>query len=326
MSRVVIFDEFGGPDVLRVVDEPMPEPAAGEIRVRLEAIGVNRLDALVRSGDAPRPIGLPHARLGVEGTGVVDALGAGVENLEVGAPVIITAVPEMDVNGTYADYTLVEAERVVPRPADVDPVRAAALWVAYSTAYGGMIEKAGVRPADRVLVTAASSGVGLAAVQIANQIGAIPIGVTRTAAKRDAILAAGVAAVIVTEEEDLLARVGELTGGDGVDVIVDSVMGPGLADLAKAARYNGTLVSVGWLDPRPAPFPVSPPLTIHRYMSFEHTLDPTVVPRIAAFLAAGLRSGVLAPRVDRVFTLDEVADAHRRLEENAHVGKLVMTT
>jgi NADPH:quinone reductase-like Zn-dependent oxidoreductase len=198
-------------------------------------------------------IRLPHARLGVEGTGSADAIGAGVEGIAIDASVIITAVPDMDVNGTYADYTLVPAERLVPRPAGLDAAHAAALWVAYSTAYGAMVEKAGVRPADHVLITAASSGVGLAAIQIANQIGAIPIAVTRHAAKRDALLLAGTAAVIATDEDDLLAAVQRHTGGRGVDIILDSVMGPGLADLAKAARSGGTLVSVGWLDPRPVP-------------------------------------------------------------------------
>src|ERR1700759_4739476 len=103
MSRVVIFDRFGGPEVLQVVDEPPAEPGAGEVRVGLEGIGVNRLDQMVRAGSAPRPIALPHARLGVEGTGLVDALGAGAEGLSVGDPVIVTAVPDMGANGTYAD-------------------------------------------------------------------------------------------------------------------------------------------------------------------------------------------------------------------------------
>jgi NADPH:quinone reductase len=326
MSRVVILDRFGGPEVLQLVDEPPAEPAAAEARVELEAIGVNRLDQMVRAGTAPRAIALPHARLGVEGTGRVDALGAGVEGVAVGDPVIVTAVPDMGVNGTYADHIVVPAERLVPRPATLDAITAAALWVSYSTAYGAMIEKAGVRPGDHVLITAATGGVGLAAIQIAAGIGAIPIAVTRHAANRDALLAAGAAATIATDEDDLTATVQGLTAGRGVDTIVDSVMGPGLATVAEAARPGGSLVSVGWLDPRPAPFPVSPPLTIHRYMSFEHTLDPTVVQRIAAFLTAGLRFGAIAPKVGRVFPLDEVEDAHRHLEEGAGIGKIVLTT
>jgi NADPH:quinone reductase-like Zn-dependent oxidoreductase len=347
MPRVVVFDETGGPEVLHVVEEPAGEPGPGEVRVRIEAFAVNRLDELTRSGAGPRPVRLPHARLGCEGTGVVDAVGAGVEGFAVGDAVLITAVPDMAAGGTYADYVVLPAARIVPRPAGLDAVGAAALWVAYSTAYGALVEKAGMRPGDHVLITAASGTVGLAALQIANQIGAVPIAVTRSAAKKKELLAAGAAAVIASDEEDVAEAARRHTAGKGgaggtggggvggpsaaagpgVDIILDSVMGPGLADLAKAAKpITGTLVTVGWLDPRPAPYPMGA-LTMHRYMSFEHTLDPAAVRRIAAFLAAGLRFGALHPAVDRVFGLDDIVEAHRYLargQENA--GKIVVTT
>jgi NADPH:quinone reductase-like Zn-dependent oxidoreductase len=326
MPRVVIFDETGDPDVLHVVDEPTPEPGPGEVRVRIEAAGINRLDQLMRSGNFPRPFRLPHARLGCEGTGVVDALGPDVAGLAPGDPVIITAVPAMDVDGTYADYTIVPAERLVRRPDGLDAVTAAALWVSYSTAYGGLVEKAGLRPGDRVLITAASSTLGLAAIQIARQLGAVPLAATRTAAKRSALLAAGAEAVFAADEGDVATAARTHLGGDGVDVILDSVMGPGLADLALAARPNGSVVTAGWLDPRPASMPRNAPLTIYRYMSFEHTLDPAVVRRMAAAFTAGLRTGALAPTVDRVFPLDDVVAAHRHLERGEHFGKIVLTT
>lgn len=114
------------------------------------------------------------------------------------------------------------------------------------------------------------------------------------------------------------------TNESGVEVILDSVMGPGLSELATAARAGGTLLTVGWLDPRPASMPMNAPLTIYRYMSFEHVLDPAVVRRMAAFLAAGLRTGALRPTVDRVFGLDEVVEAHRYLERGQQVGKVVL--
>ncbi|GMA23614.1 hypothetical protein GCM10025864_13730 [Luteimicrobium album] len=101
--------------------------------------------------------------------------------------------------------------------------------------------------------------------------------------------------------------------------------GPGLADLATAAGPRGTLVTVGWLDPRPASMPMQAPLTIHRYMSFEHTLDPVVVRRMAAFLGAGLRTGAIVPTVDRTFTLEQAAEAHRHLEQGDPFGKIVLT-
>jgi NADPH:quinone reductase len=326
MPRVVVFDETGGPEVLHIVDEPAGQPAAGEVRIKIEAIGVNRLDELVRAGSSPRPIRLPHARLGCEGTGVVDAVGPGVEGLSAGDAVLITALPTMDINGTYADYTVVPASAVIPRPAGLDATTAAALWVSYSTSYGALIEKAGMRPGDYVLITGASSSAGLAAIQIARQIGAIPLAVTRHSAKKAALSEAGAAAVIATDAGDLVTAVQELTGTAGADIILDFVMGPGLADLANAATFIGTLVCAGYLDPRPAPFPRKAPLPMYRYMSFEHTLDAAVVRRIAAFLTAGLRTGALRPAIDRVFALDDIVAVHRYLEQGQQrPGKIVVT-
>lgn len=291
----------------------------------MEAICLNRLDQMMRAGTYPRPIHLPHARLGCEGTGTIDAVGEGVEQFRIGDAVIVTALPASDLNGTYADYTTVPASAVIVRPDGLDAVHSAALWVAGSTAYGALIEKAHMRPADHVLITAASSGVGLAAIQVANQIGAVPMAVTRQATKRDALLAAGASAVIVTVEEDLQESVRRLTGGVGADIILDSVMGPGLSDLAQTARPGGTLVAVGRLDPRPASFPTTGPLTIHRYVGFELFLDPDTTRRIAAFLSAGARSGTLQPTIDSVFTLDDVVRAHRHLETGDQIGKIVVT-
>jgi NADPH:quinone reductase-like Zn-dependent oxidoreductase len=324
MSRVVVFDEFGGPDVMHVVEEPAAAPAAGEVRVRIEAFAVNPLDQMMRSGTAPAIVPLPHARLGVEGTGVVDALGAGVTGLEAGDPVILVAIPDASVRGSYAEYTTVPASRVIARPAGLGSTEAAAIWVAYSTAYGALVEKAGMRPGDHVLITAASGGVGRAAMQIANQIGAVPIAVTRHGAKKEELLAAGAAAVITADDEDVAEAVGHHTGGAGADIVLDLVMGPGQADLEKAARLGGTLVAAGVLDPRPTSFPATP-LTIFRYMSFEHTLDPIVVNRMAAFMNAGVRLGALRPAIDKVFPLDDVAEAHRYLEKGLHAGKIVVT-
>ena len=324
MPRVVVFDEFGEPDVMHVVEEPAVEPAAGEVRVRIEAFAVNPLDQMMRSGTSPATVPLPHARLGVEGTGVADALGPGVTGLEIGDPVILTAIPDASVRGSYAEYTTVPASQVVARPAGLAVTEAAAIWVAYSTAYGALVEKAGMRPGDHVLVTAASGGVGRAAMQIANQIGAVPIAVTRHTAKKDDLLAAGAAAVIATDEADVAEAVRRYTSGTGADIVLDVVRGPGQQDLVQAARPGATLVVAGFLDLRPTPFPSGAPLTIFSYASFEHTLDPVVVRRMAAFLNAGVRLGALRPAVGKVFALGDVVEAHRHLEGGLHAGKIVV--
>ncbi len=325
MARVVVFDEFGGPEVMHVVEEPAARPAAGEVRVRIEAFAVNPLDQMMRSGTSPAPVPLPHARLGIEGTGVIDALGPEVTGLEIGDPVILTAIPDASVRGSYAEYTMVPASRVVARPAGLTVTEAAAIWVAHSTAYGALVEKAGMRPGDQVLITAASGAVGRAAMQIANQIGAVPIAVTRHTAKKDALLAAGAAAVIATDHLDVAEAVRDHTGGAGADIVLDLVRGPGQQDLVRAARPGATLVVAGFLDPRPTPFPSGAPLTIFSYASFEHTLDPVVVRRMAAFLNAGVRLGALRPAIDEVFRLDDVVETHRYLEKGLNAGKIVVT-
>lgn len=326
MPRVVVFDEFGGPDVMHIVEEPAAEPGAGEVRVKMQAFAVNPLDQMMRSGSSPAAVPLPHARLGVEGTGVVDALGPEVTGIKIGDPVILAAIADASVQGSYAEYTTVPASRLIPRPAGLGITEAAAIWVAYSTAYGALIERARMRPADHILITAASGGVGRAAMQIATQIGAAPIAITRHSAKKDDLLAAGAAAVIATDHMDVTEAVRHHTGGTGADIVLDAVMGPGLPALLEAARPGGTLVAVGFLDPRPTPFPKSTPLTIYRYRSFEHTLDPVAVKRMAAFLNAGVRLGALRPAVAQVFALDDVVEAHRFLEQGLHEGEKIVVT
>ncbi|MBZ6100999.1 zinc-dependent alcohol dehydrogenase family protein [Streptomyces olivaceus] len=326
MPRVVVFDEFGGPEVMHVVEEPVVEPAAGEVRVRIEAFALNPLDRMMRAGTSPATVPLPHARLGIEGTGVVDALGPGATGLEVGDPVVLAAVPDPSARGSYAEYTTVPASQVVARPAGLAVTEAAAVWVGYSTAYGALVEKAGMRPGDHVLVTAASGGVGRAALQVARQIGAVPLAVTRHTANRDDLLAAGAAAVVATDRADVVEAVRHHTGGAGADIVLDLVRGPGQQDLLRAARPGGTLVAAGFLDPRPTPSPTGTPLRVFSYRSFEHTLDAVVVRRMAAFLNAGVRLGALRPAVGEVFALDDIVEAHRHLERGLHAGKKIVVT
>lgn len=327
MSRVVVFDVFGGPEVLHVVTEPVVEPAAGEVRVRVEAFAVNPLDAMMRSGTSPAPVPLPHARLGIEATGIVDALGPGVTGLRAGDPVIVTAIPDSSARGSYADHVTIPASAAIPRPPGLGVTEAAAIWVAYSTAYGALMETAAMRPADRVLIAGASGAVGRAALQVAGQIGAEPIAITRTTAKTGELLAAGAARVVATDREDVVEAVRRHTGGTGADIALDLVRGPGQRDLLNATRPGGTLVAAGYLDPRPTPDPGATPVTVAGYRGFDHLLDPAVVGRMAAFLNAGVRLGALRPAIDTVFTLEDVVAAHRRFDQGRHGGrKIVVTT
>jgi NADPH:quinone reductase-like Zn-dependent oxidoreductase len=320
MARVVAFDEFGGPDVLHLIDTDPGEPGPGEVRVRIEAFAINPLDLMTRAGTSPAPVALPGARLGVEGTGFVDAIGAGVTDLTPGAAVIIAALPDAVVNGSYAEYVTLPASRLLLRPPALTVPDAAAIWVGYSTAYGALIEAAGMQAGDRLLVNAASGSVGRAAIQLARTVGAEPIAVTRERAKRADLLAIGASAVVATDEEDLVAAVRRHTDGAGADIVLDLVTGPGQQELAAAARPGASLIAAGFLDLRPAP---GDGPAFERYMSFAHTLDPAVVARMAAHLGAHLDE--LRPRVGEVLTMDHVAEAHRQVEQGAGTGKVVVT-
>jgi NADPH:quinone reductase-like Zn-dependent oxidoreductase len=327
MSRVVVFDRFGGPEVLRVVEEDPVEPAPGEVRVRVEAAAVNPIDAMARSGASPAPIPLPHARLGVEATGVVEALGAGVSDVHVGDPVIVTAIPNAATGGSYADHVVVPAADLVPRPLQLTVPEAAAAWVGFSTAYGALVEVAGMRAGDRVLISGATGAVGRAAIDVANRLGALPVAVTRRAARAAELTEAGAAAVIAADRDDLLEAVGRATDGRGADLVLDLVRGPGQADLIRATRAGGTVVAAGFLDPRPTPTPGRSDVTVVGYRGFDHLSDPAVVRRMAAFFAEGVRHGSLRPAIDRTFPLDDVVEAHRRFDSGANAGrKIVLTT
>ncbi|WP_018546663.1 zinc-dependent alcohol dehydrogenase family protein [Streptomyces sp. LaPpAH-108] len=327
MARQIQFDRLGGPEVLHVREVETGAPGTGEVLVRVDAIGLNRADAMFREGSYFLQPSFPSS-LGYEAAGTVEALGEGVTGLAVGDPVAVVPAFSLTDYGTYGDHVIVPASAVVPRPAALDPVTAAAVWMAYLTAYGALIDEGGLRPGDHVLLTAASGGVGLAAIQTARRIGVTPIATVRGTSKRQALLDAGAAHVIDTENEDLVARVKEITGGRGVQLAFDPVAGPGVDTLAQAIAPGGKLLVYGALDPRPTPLPNAafyPDLLTGMFTMFRITADPERLRRAVAFVDAGLSDGSLAPVVDRTFDLDDVAAAHRYMESNAQTGKIVLT-
>ncbi|MEU1676990.1 zinc-dependent alcohol dehydrogenase family protein [Streptomyces roseifaciens] len=329
MARTVRFHEHGGPEVLRLEDVEAGDPGPGELLIRVDAIGLNRAEVLFRGGHYIEQVKEFPARLGSEAAGVVEAVGAGVTGFAVGQPVSVVPAFSMNDYAVYADRAIVPAAAVVRRPEGLGAVEGAALWMPYLTAYGALVEVGGMRPGDTVVLTAASSSVGLAAIQIARRVGAVPIATTRTTAKRDALLEAGAAEVIVTEEESVVERVLGLTGGRGAEFVFDAVAGRGVVDLAKAVAPGGTLFLYGALSGEPTPYPGfelgMPALNMRTFTLFETTTDPQRLRRAEAFVASGLETGAFRPVVDRTFGLDEIVEAHRYMEAGAQVGKIVVT-
>lgn len=329
MTRTVRFHELGGPDVLRLEDVEVGAPGPGELLIRVDAIGLNRAEVLFRSGHYIEQVKEFPARLGAEAAGVVEAVGEGVAGFAAGQPVSVVPAFSMNDYAVYADRAVVPAAAVVHRPEGLGAVEGAAVWMPYLTAYGALVEVGGMRAGDTVVLTAASSSVGLAAIQIAQRVGAVPIATTRTSAKKDALLAAGAAEVIVTEEEDVVERVRDLTQGRGAEFVFDAIAGPGVADLARAVAPGGTLFLYGALSGEPTPYPGfelgMPALNMRTYTLYETTTDPQRLRRAEAFVASGLRTGAFRPTVDRTFGLDEIAEAHRYMEAGNQIGKIVVT-
>lgn len=328
MPKAVRFHQTGGPEVLRVEELPVVEPGAREVRLNVEAVGLNRAECMFRSGMYLEVPSLP-SRLGYEAAGTIDAVGPGVSGFNVGDRVSTIPAFSLVQYGTYGESAIVPAYACAHYPDHLRPRQAAAIWMPYITAWGALVEYGRLARGQTVLVTAASSSVGLAAMQVARSVGATVIAATRKADKRARLLGAGADHVVVTEDEDLPAQVMDATGGKGANVIFDPVAGPYVETLAQAAAQHATLFVYGLLDPRPTPFPLftafQKAMSMRAYALFELTFDPPSLERAKRFVYEGLKSGALDPVIDeRHFTLDQIVDAHRYMESNAQFGKIVV--
>src|SRR5450631_3394957 len=303
MSRIVRFHRTGGPEVLQIDELDIGQPKAGEIRIRVRALGLNRAEAMFRAGAYLENPNLP-ARLGYEAAGEIEALGEGVTGFAVGDAVSTIPAFSMNQYGVYGDAAIVPAHAVVKHPANLS-------W------------------AEAVVITAASSSVGLAAIQIVNSLGAVSIAATRTGEKRNALLKAGAQHVIVTQQQDLTKEVMRVTAGKGARFAFDPVAGRGVEALATAMGDGGTIFLYGALAGEPTPFPLFPAigknLVLRGYTLFSIVGKQESLNRGKRFVIDGLAAGRLKPVIARSFSLQDIVEAHRFLESNQQVGKIVVT-
>ncbi len=336
MARTVRFHELGDADVLKVEDLPIPEPGAGEVRLKVEAIGLNRAECMFRTGQYILEAQLPSL-IGYDAAGVIDAVGEGVTNVAVGDRV--NTIPTFPANeyGVYAEYCVVPAHAVAPYPDTITPPQATTLGVQFLTVYFALLEIGKLQAGQTLLTTAASSSTGIASIQLAKAMDVQVIATSRTSAKKQALLDHGADHVIATGEEDLVARVDEITGGAGAHVVFDPIAGPMLEPLAECVAPLGTVIVYGLLEPAPMVLPAFPLLVkcfnVCGYQVFNFTGSPDfprndeALARAKAFLYEHVESGALRPVVDgTTFDLDQIADAHRYMESNQQVGKIVVTT
>ncbi|HWX55823.1 MAG TPA: zinc-dependent alcohol dehydrogenase family protein [Verrucomicrobiae bacterium] len=328
MSKIVRFHKVGGPEVLKIEEETPKQPGKGEVRLKVQAIGLNRAELMFMRGQYVEQPKWP-AGLGYEAAGVVEAVGPDVDKKWVGK--LVATIPAFSMN----DYAMLGEQVIAPAaalgeyPARLSPVEGAAVWMQYVTAYGALIAIAHLAKGDFVLVPAASSSVGIAATEIARAESAISIATTRKSNKKAELLSLGADHVIATEEEDLVARVKEITGGKGARVVFDPVGGPFLEKLAEAAAPGGTVFEYGWLSLQPTPFPLfsalQKGLSIRGYSLMEITRNPEKLSAAKKYIYDRLADGRFKPKIAKTFPFAQTVDAYKYLESNAQVGKVVIT-
>ena len=329
MSRTIMFAKAGSPEVLDYVEAEVPAPAANEVRIKVKAIGLNRAESMWRLNDYIEPITRFPAMLGYEAAGIVDAVGDGVNEFAVGDAVNVMPSFSMNQYGTYGEVVIVPLHAVLKQPASLSFTDAASVWMMFVTAYGALIEDAHIGKGDFVLIPAASSSVGLAAIQIANHAGATPIALTRTSEKKRQLLDAGAVHVIATTETDLVEEVMRITDGQGARVAFDPVGGETLAKLLSALSFQGVVYLYGALASEPTTLPVLAMIAKMPIIKGQNIWltsgDETRRKAAIAYVTKGLESGALKPVIDRTFPFDEIVEAHRYLEQNNQFGKIVVT-
>ncbi len=326
--RAVKFTGTGDASILRVVEVPARAPGAGEVRIRVTSAGLNRADANYRLGKyLVRTPG--ESRSGFEGAGIVAAVGSGAP-FTVGDRVgVLPSSFDVVTEGAAAESMTVPAAVVVRTPDGVSDRDAGAIWMQYLTAWGALVEIAAVGAGDWVVVPAASSSVGIASIQLCRALGAKVIATTTSADKVEALRRFAPDAIIDTRTEPYVERVQAITGPAGARVIFDPIYGPIVNDHIKVASREGIVFVYGVLDF--APLTLNAGGLLRKQIRLQgYTLgpmlgDPARRARAVDAVTRHLERRDFAPVVDSYFPLDSIQEAHRRLESNRQIGKVVVT-
>ncbi|MBS1117889.1 MAG: hypothetical protein H6Q90_117 [Deltaproteobacteria bacterium] len=322
--RAIAITRFGGPEVLAIVERPLPEPSRGEVRVRVRATAINRADVLQRMGAYPAPVDAPPDIPGLEIAGEVEALGPGVQRLAIGDRVFGIVG-----GGGYAEAVVTHERALAMIPQGLSFEDAAAVPEAFITAHDAIVGQAGLAGGESLLVHAVGSGVGTAAVQLGRALGAFVIGTARTADKLERAKALGLDVGIVPEGDTFAAAV-KRADPAGAAVVLELVGGKYVDEDLRAIRVLGRIVLVGLLAGARGELDLGLVLrkrarlfgTVLRARPLEdklavmRTFETQVVPLLAR--------GKLVPVVDQVFALEDAAQAHIRMASNAGFGKIVL--
>jgi len=332
VARVVRLHAFGGPEHLRIEDVSSPQPGRGEVRLSVRAARVTRDHYTFMKGRQFKGHGFEQprlpSRLGYEAAGVVDAVGPEVDAAWIGRRVAPLPGFDESRHGVLGDVAILPAHTLCEYPERLTPEQAASIWVPYLTAYGPLVPIARVAQGDFVVVLAASSAVGLSAIQIARDAGAAVVAVSRTPAKKDDLVSSGASHVIALEEDDYVGRIDEITGGRGARVTLDPIGGPLVERLAMAAAPGGIVVEYGVMSGQPAPLPIAPligkGLSIRGYTLNDVLGQPETALAARKYILERLADGRFTPRVARTFPLERIVDAYQFVLTNQQMGTVVL--
>ena len=326
MTKAIRFHKLGGPEVLHFEDLPDRQPETGEVSLAVEAVGLNRAESMYFRGQYMEQPQLPSG-LGYEAVGRITAVGPGVDPALVGTRTGTVPGYSMNRYPVLAEKAVVPQSVLAPIPDSYSAVEGAAVWMQYATAYGALVPFGRVASGDAVLITAASSSVGLAAIQTVRAQGGTSTATTRTSAKKAQLQALGADHVVVTEEEDLVARVREITRGAGARVVFDPVGGEAMNALGAATATGGSIFLYGMLAGTPTPFPFTTfgrRIAMYGY-TFNELRDTPEWETMKRYIFDHLADGSFRPTVAKVFPFAEVVRAYEFLESNQQVGKVVVT-
>lgn len=321
--RAVRVHEFGDPEVMKVEEVPDPTPGAGEVVIKIEAIGVNPVDTYIRSGVYAALPELPYTP-GGDAAGTVEALGDGVEGLSVGDRVYMAAIAVRRQGGATAEKAVMPAGAVFHLPDNASFEAGAALGVPYATAYFGLFMRGHAKPGDTLFVHGASGAVGSAAVQMARGLGMTVIGSAGTDKGRQMVLEQGAHHAVDHTRDGYIEEVREVTGGAGPNLILEMLANINLAkDLDVVAKY-GRIVIIG----NRGEIQVNPRMTMMKNLDVVGLALPNAtddeMARIHAGIRAGLESGVLNPVIGREMSLDDAVAAHHAVLEPGAFGKIIL--
>ena len=322
----ILADGAGGPEVLTLATGPVPTAASGEVLIRVEAAGVNRPDVAQRQGSYPPPPGASPL-LGLEVAGEVVALGPDATGYKIGDKVCA-----LTNGGGYAEYCTAPTAQCLPWPAGYDAVKAAALPETGFTVWANVFQMGRLAKGEKLLVHGGTSGIGVTAIQLAHEFGASVYATAGSEEKCAACVRLGADAAIDYREKDFGAEIRTLTGGKGVDVILDMVGGPYMQRDIRALAMDGRLVLIAFLEGSVAEKFDFLQIMTKRLTVTGSTMRPRTTAQKAA-IAADLRAkvwpvldaGRCAPVIHATFPLAQAAEAHRLMESSTHIGKIVLT-